>query len=392
MLLFLSYFYDYQGHIKYRLEWYLFSLFILVLIGGLRYRLGIDTIAYEAEYESMPTLTNFNTFDFENSRYGRAWILFVAVARSISDNFVVLQFMQAFLVNSIIFWFFYKYTKHIFIAVTLYFIITYVNFTFEAMRESCAIGVFLLGYKHFLSENWFKFYLFGIVAALFHPSALIVGLLPLFYMPFFRKFFRLGFPQVLMLCIIFLVAGMVSIYFFDVLRLLEVSTIEDYASKYEYSRYAESSSLNIKGTISFILKYILNLSVALYIIKKKKNIPKYLDINKLEYMFCWSLYIAVAMLFIRLFYRFNNYFYPFSILILSEGLYDEIRFKGKIIRLSFTCWILLLSPCIAAYTYSYFTEDGGSGYGNFRRYYPYSSILIPTEDTKRENLYKWYGR
>jgi hypothetical protein len=44
-------------------------LFILILISGLRYRIGLDTIRYMSHFENMPTIFNVSLNDFQESQF-----------------------------------------------------------------------------------------------------------------------------------------------------------------------------------------------------------------------------------------------------------------------------------------------------------------------------------
>lgn len=398
-MLFLSFRYDYSGCRRGRKQWYLFCLVIFILVGGLRYRLGVDSIAYEEEYTySLPSLSEFASFDFESTRYGRGFLLLAAIARSLSDSFVALQFLQAIFVNSIIFGFFYKYTRHCFFAIVLYFLIVYVNFTFEIMRESCAVVMFLIGWQYFLANKWVKYYVCAVIAVLFHPSALIICLFPIFYLPIFRPFFRFGKWFWLMVGIVYVISAVVSVKFFDLIRLVELADAQNYATSYENSDYYGTSViLNIKGFIALIVRSILYVYFAIlllrnkYVVKESKN-REISWRDKLECMLCMSIYIMVISLFLKILFRFNNYTSPFIILAISEVMFSKFKLKTRIIKLSFACWMIFILPYMAIQFYGYLAEDRDSDIRIIRKYYPYESVLNPIKDAEREKLYRSKGR
>lgn len=394
-LFFLSYHYDYRGHTKGRLGWYLFCLTTFALIGGLRYRIGVDTIAYEEAYNSyLPTLAEFGTFDFETTRFGAGFIFFAAIARSISENFVTLQLLHSFFVNSIIFWFLYKNTRHIFLGIALYFWLYYPAFIFEIMRESCAVCMFLVGWQYFLSNKWWKYYFYATLAVLFHPSAAIVFFFPILYLPPFRGFFKLNRRFWLALAVFAVGCAVLSIKFFDLIRLVELADIQTYADEYESSDfYGSGRRLNYKGIISFFLNSILYVGMFIFFFRHKSSWPEktktyFHDTNKLEFLLCVSMYISVAALFIRILYRFNNYTALFVILAFAEVMYSRIRLKRKNIKLSFLCWMIIILPYLGLKTYGYFGRDRHcSDIRIVRKYYPYRSVFNPVKDEKRERLY-----
>lgn len=394
ILFLLIFHYDYQNHTKYRLSWYILQLLFFILISGLRYRLGVDSTAYEASYNQLPSLLELSSFDFESSRYGIGYIFLTAIARSLSDNFVMMQLLHAAFINCVIFYFFYKNTKHIFTALLLYFLLAYTNYNFEVLRESCAIAMFLLSWHYFQSNKWIKYYICVGIAILFHVSAAILLILPIFYIPLLRKFFTYGWQFYLMMGGVLIISKLVSDYFFDWIKLFEISTLDDYANTYENSDYAESVTVNLIGQAYYFTKIILFPVLAIYIFHGSNLIEVVTEIKpeiklKLQYMLFWFIYLSIAMMFIKLFYRFCNYFLPFFIIILSEILFDRIKYKKRRIRMSFVSWLTILLPFIVVNTSDYFRGDTGSSIPLITRYYPYASVLNPDKDKQREKLFNY---
>lgn len=396
LLVFLIYHYDYQQHKYCRREWYFVCAVIFILVGGLRYRLGTDTVVYEQQYQYMPDLLSFFSHNFEQEKYGRGFMLIAALARSISNEFVTLQIINAIFINSIIFWFYYKYTNHPFVAILLYAVICYFPLTFEAIREGCAVGMLLIGWKYFLNNQWVKYYLCAIVAIFFHISGSVMLILPIFYLPVFRLFFKMGKGFIITVISVFVICLFLSVKFFDLIRLLQMADVDSYASEYENGSYSGSTSLSIIGMAAFFVKNLLYPIIAIAIIKNNHKIngltgnSNYID--KLEYMFCWSVYIAIMTLFLKLFYRFNNYFYMFAILAITDAVFTQVSISHKKIKLSFAVWMILIFPYLSISLSRMFSDDGGSGILFIRRYYPYESVIDPVKDQKRENLYRFYNR
>lgn len=394
LLLLLIFHYDYQKHKQNRLGWYIFVLIIFVLVAGLRYRLGVDSTRYEYGYKLTPTLAQLPTYDYESTRYGFGYLFFNAIARSISDNFVMLQLLHASFINSIIFYFFYKNTNHIFTALLLYFFLAYTNYNYEVLRESCAIAMFLIAWRYFLSNRWIKYYICVAIAILFHISAAILIFLPIFYIPWFRSFFSYGWKFYLMIGVVLVVSKIVSDYFFDWLKLLEISSMDEYATTYENSSLGEAVSVNIKGQIYYFIKSFLFPACALFLFHGSKLMSVEMDVSpqvrlKLQYMVCWLVYLSMAMIFIKLFYRFCNYFLPFYIILLTDVLFSKIKYKKRKVRMSYVVWMVILVPFIYINISDYFRADSGSSIPQIRRYYPYASVLNPEKNKQREQLYRF---
>lgn len=396
LLVLLAYHYDYQNHIRYRSEWFIVLMIIFILVAGLRYRLGIDSTRYEYYFTSLPSLGELSTFDYDSVRYGVGYLFLNAIARSLSDNFVIMQCLHAIFINSIIFWFIYRNTRHIFTALLLYAFLYYFTYNFEILRESCAAVIFLYSWQYFKNEIWGKYYICCIIAILFHPSAIFLLILPVFYLPAFRSFFRMGWTFGISCGCVFIIAAYLSVRFFDYLQLITIASVDDYAASYADSTLGGEKSLNIKGIGVFIIKIIIYPLVTMICLKGSKYFRSNIDIpsnitEKLEYLLCWYVYIAIISNFIQIFYRFNNYLTPFWTLALADVLFSVLKVSKRKLRLSFGIWTLLILPYLSLNIYGYFLEDGKSGIKLYKRYYPYSSVLNPVKDEKREQLFRYLG-
>ncbi|MBD5338193.1 MAG: EpsG family protein [Bacteroides sp.] len=392
ILLLLVYHFDYQGHKKRRTEWYIVICIYLIAIAGLRYRIGNDSVSLEQKYYLQPDLYEYFTgFDFNDSRYGRGFLLLSAICKSISPSFVVLQFAHAIFITPIIFYFFYKNTKHIFLAALLYFLGCYTLFTFEIMRESCAVAVGCIAWQYFKTNKLFKYYFCAIIAILFHPSGSILLILPIFNLPIFKPFFRPGLWLWIGLFTFTIVAAYLSVKFFDLIRLIQISQVEDYANGYENSKFGGATTLSLNGTIFFFFRSFLYPALAIWILNSKKR--KSSESVNIEYLVCWFMYMTIASFFIDILSRFNNYFWPYVILAVSNVSFTQIKlkFNPNLRNLSFGLWMCILLPYMSLLAYGQCSKDNLTGIRFYHRYYPYNSIIFPERDEVRETLFRSRG-
>ena len=391
LLLCLIYHYDYQGHTRYRLGWYITLMVIFILLAGLRYRLGVDSIRYERTYPTLPTLSQYFNFDFDSIRYGKGYLLLNAVARSISDNFVVMQCILAIFVNAILFDFFYRNTSKIFFAVLLYFILQFVNYNFEILRESCAVATFVFAWRYFSTNKWFKYYLCAIVAILFHPSAGITLIVPLTRLPILSRIFKINSWTPWLILGVLGVGVIISKSFVDLITLIQITDIQDYADTYKDTHYIEGKGLNIIGMTTTFLNAVCYPGITGWFIAKGKTLDRQTRNlnykNSLEAMLMCYIYIAVLVISIRLFYRFNNYFFPFFALAFSDVIFHKLKFNRKKYKLSFGVWSLILAPFILINIYGYLEVMGDYGIRKYHRYYPYDSVIFKEKDKTRERLF-----
>lgn len=389
----LAYFYDYREFTMLREFWLVVMWGVLVCVAGFRYHVGLDSRFYEYEYGSMPNLVEIWDYDFGKSRYQPLYLLFVAVARSLSSDFMWFQVLHAIFVNTIFFWFFRRYTRHTFVGLSLYFLMVYIPFNMEVLRESLAVGFFVLAWPSFLREKWWKYYLLCIIAFGFHISAVITFILPIMWMPFFRKFFRFG-KRTVIICAILSVIGLLTYkYFFDILKGLSFMTaINDRVSVYSQSKMGEMA-LNFNGVIVNLARNAFYPLLALYFMKKEKKrgemtAEEEAVFAKEEYITIWGVYMIVFSIFIFILTRYNNYFLPISIVVISDFAFSKIK-RGAI-RPKYYTWVLLFIPLFFFQIYIVaFSKLNKSTKYDIGMIYSYNSQFAPQDKRETEEAYRY---
>lgn len=155
----------------------------LTFLSAFRYRVGGDSLVYEEYFALYPTLA-----EYLNSYKGTAllgfqplWVVLNAIIKSFGGNVYDFQMLHALIFNSALFYFLTKRTKYIFTFLFLFaFFFLYFYYSFEIQRESLAIAVFLLNIKNLEEKLWVRYYLLALISFLFHISAVIIFLFPLF--------------------------------------------------------------------------------------------------------------------------------------------------------------------------------------------------------------------
>ena len=268
MFVALGYCYDYKKITLMRGFWLVIMWLAVVCIAAFRYRLGVDSVMYEHEYPEMPTLSQLGDYKFGDSRYQFLYIVFTSIARTISSDFTCFQIMHALYVNTIIFWFFNKYTRHTFTGLSLYFLMLYVPFNMEVLRESLAICTFLLAWPMFKQGKWLWYYVICFVAYGFHLSALLTLILPIFWIPWLRHFFVLGKRTILICALLFAIGFTIQSQFFDILNALSFS--DNFADRTQAYKNDElgGAALNLNGVIGYLFRFALYPLLAIYSLKK----------------------------------------------------------------------------------------------------------------------------
>lgn len=387
-ILFLSYYYDFSGHIKGKKYHYAICLVSLILLAGFRYRLGIDSIRYEYAYNKLPYLSQLTIIDFKESRYDPLFLLLSSFARTISEEFWVLQMMQAILVNVIFFRFFKKNTRNYFFAIFLYFSLLYISNMTETMRESCAIAMLLLAWEHYLDNKKFKMLICCVIAYLFHSSSIILLLIYLFILLGLDT--RIKFSRIIFLSVfaVFVFAWVIHDVFADLLNLLTFSSRLSGKAEMYTDNGLFASRLNMFGIATISILY----GVIPYACSKSFDNTRFSKC--LEFFLVIELFCAAISFPIAIFYRYINYFLPFVILAVCKTLeksYYFLPILGRLRTSMFFSWLLLSSLYLGNSAKYYLKDEEGTKFKVYTRYYPYKSIFTKETDSEREGLYRYYG-
>lgn len=397
LLLFCIYYYDYAKNKRlYNVSYWAFFV-ILLLVAGLRYRIGNDSIMYERYYEFMPTIPELFAYNFSSIRFEPGFIVFASIPRTITPDFTLMQFFQAGVVLSVIFWFILKNTRNRFFCLTLFYFIQYLYFTTEIMRESLAVACFLLAWPYFRDGKWLKYYLLAGLATFFHTTAFFLLVLPVVCVPGIREMFRFGYRTLFISIGILAVAFLINLKFYDLIMAISVSErMTERAATYSKEEIG-SSLLNIVGVIDIFIRYPLYAVLTLWIyntnVKYKKPKGKKLrNALRLETMVVCLVYISMVALIIPIFLRFNNYFCMFFYAMLANVYLGNIDFKKKVYKLKPIYWNLILVPMIVFNLYVYIRPVNKSQtLPLYVKYFPYNTRLNPERDMDREAIFKFYG-
>lgn len=393
LLLFLSYRYDYCRKEDGRTLWIIVVWVILILIAGLRYRIGTDSVRYEAYFsrEYVP-LYDLTLRDFQHTRYAPLYIILNSTLRMFTDDFTVFQFVHAIIVSSAIVLFFARNTQNVFFALMVFSFFLYFTFLTEVLRESLAVSVFLLAWPFFRENQWLRWYSMSVVAILFHTSAVIMLVLPVICIPGIRNALVFGKRTIIVFVIVCLFAVAIQIMFFKYIQLLAISeNLSERAEVYSKSQYGKNS-LNPMGMLGQSIRYIAYPLIALYFMNKNRTINEAeadSSIFKIEALTLLSVFVCVFSMLIPIMSRFLNYFFPFAILILSDFAYSHIHLFSKEIRFKFIYWWIFFLPMfVMQFQIGYMSSaNSGKTLKAYMPYYPYSSRIEMSRDADRE---KWF--
>lgn len=383
----LIYQFDYLQKNKNKWIWYYFIMVVLICIAGFRYNLGIDTFRYQKYYEtSITPIYDLTLSDLEYSRYQPLYVILCSLCKTVVSDFWFFQLIHAALVNSVIFYFFKKYTKYVFVAVCLYSLSIYLGYNMETMRASCAVVMMLLGYDQFKEGRKILSLLFFIASYLFHVEAII--LFPLYlYLLLADKKITLG-KNVLIIAIILTIITplLASILRNNLLLFALTASIGDKIDIYASTGF--NSSLNWKGIIVTVVATLALPAIFIYSFGKQKKHFSHnamLLITLLVFLLCVPLFI---------FYRYKEFMTPFMILLMSEAFgLNKIHIPGGLI-LGFKSFLLkiliILLPYFWVGVIGKLKPLPDVNIPAYWEYYPYSSIFNETDYSERHRLYDYY--
>lgn len=375
------YMYDMKGASRYRNVNYIFSCILLILVAGLRYRIGVDTTAYMRSFDSpyYPSLEDFSFFGSYGGDIG--WVFINAIAKSIGGGFYTVQIIQAVIVNVVVFWFIKKHSPKPFMGILLFFMFQWWNYCFEAMRESIAIAFYLLALDALISKkSLVHYYLRVWPAALVHTFGFVTFLFPLIKYLKVNKYLPVIF--VLFLGVFFSIGDILN-DMVDSISMLE-SSASTKATKYIESDVYGTSNLSFMGIAALVISRIVPMVYLVYVLHRSGDEKQSVFI---PYIIC---YILVVMLRIKvpIFFRFYNYFEIMMIIAMTQAV--TITYESKTDFRKILTWVMIsFMVFIRTYELTKPETDTLKGYKTYNRYIPYNSIF--TEDYNEETEYVFRG-
>lgn len=354
--------------------WFYSSLIILVLLAGLRYRVGSDTLVYMRLFDQYPSMAELSTFDFQTAEFNPLWYIFNAPFVTLK-SFTLFQFAHALIVNTIFFWFFRKYVPTAyFTAILVYYFGCFFYFNMEVLRETLCISVLLLAYPSLEKRHFVRYYLWCVVALFIHLSAAIMLLIPL--MLLFKK-------DNIWIFVFAMLSVVLLLSVFDIISYGLSLAFEGKVAEKIHS-YLLRDEPNIFG---IILQFLTMLPFLLITYVRNKNC--YDNDKLIGAILLMVIIIQTAGMFVAAFIRFTNYFMPFGIVFIVNTFYMhywDLK-KHLMTRIVMSCAL-----CTYVFTLSYYyLRNRSEDYPNGRHYHlyvPYHSVFDPVEDERRETLVK----
>lgn len=285
-------------------KWLWFISCLFIAIAAFRFEIGADTTySYMPTYEDYPSIDKLKAIDFDSTDYQPGWIVFCSLCKYISPSFYTFQFIHATILNIAILFFVKRNTKDVFVALLVYYVMNYLEYNTECLRESMAISCSLIAFEFYKNKKYLFVVLFAFLAFNFHVSAIGALLIPvIFKIKFTRKSF-----------FIVLIISLTSPFIYQALPdqtkfLLALSDSQNLA---DYYNNQFSQTLNANYYIMHVIYYVfIPMFLSYYNIKHSDG--KYIGF---AYVFSILQMLAV---FSYAFYRLSNYIAPFYWLMIAD--------------------------------------------------------------------------
>lgn len=365
ILLFGAFKYNKAPESKEKKIWFAIEWLSIVLLAGLRYKVGGDSLSYYNEfYNKWPTLTTIDSFD--KGRYGILWVYFIAICKTIINDFAFLQIVHAIITTSVFFWFFKKHTNNYFVAILFYFIGFFFRYNTEVIRGTLSVCMFLIGYDYLLKRKYVIYILTCILSWGFHTEGLFTFVIPV---AFLWNKFNVSIENLLKLLIAAIVL-MTSVNFLPFINNLLMGTAI-------YDNFQSYSSIQAK--ISFLgYVYLIIMSLPyLFLIRHYRLTKDYYKIK--SFLILYFLLYFLSFRYSHIASRPMDFLCPLVLISLSDFLcnYNYSKYVNKIqlkIMNVAIVIMLLFSPVSRIVK-------------NWILFYPYSSILNPEENILREQYF-----
>lgn len=347
----------------------LFVLFVFIMVAGFRYRVGTDTLVYMDDY--------YDRFDIIKDKYLIGWSFFMGICKRLHFSFYIVQIIVAIIINCGVIRFLKRYNaNYLFSGILLYYVILYVGWNFEVMRQAVCVSLFLYSLPYLEQRKYLFYYLIIGVACTIHETALL-----LLFVPFFMRV-SISKRLLLVFSVFFVVFAAFAPYIRNAVvgYALILAPFQDKASLY-YKNVDLKESNNL---LVYFFNIILNVGIPLFVIwrncKTKQIHNTVISLSVLSF-FTYALSLMLPMM-----YRINYYFILPNLLLFIY-LFVDITKKTINKRLAYFSLLLLF---LAFKARMYFVVDD-YGTPTYIHYYPYYSILneqtVPEREAIDSDLY-----
>lgn len=351
---------------------------ILSLIAALGYALGGDKQQYLSEFAEYSTDISDFAEEIENGIVDRGqmplWVTLNFFAKVLFDSFTIVQIIESFFVNFAVFYFFKKYTQHVFLTILLFiFSFNYFYFNNEIMREAIAIGICLFATEAYFKKRYIIAFFMVLIAMLFHVSAIVMFLFP--FMSFRVTVKR--FP--------FMILGAMAFWFVsNVLftKIINALLGQEGALVTKVLFYSSYSSGGVGAFIIYTIIYLVCPFLLMHYGLQRGFQDKELIRRKERFM---TMYLCIAIVVISFLplVRFNNYLLIVYMCFTTDTIYTLFKEKKHFLS-KIVCFCIFWGYS----TFQFVAVNPNSNQSALVLYFPYTTILDTNFDrSERQRIH-----
>lgn len=273
---------------------------LLALLVAFRYKVGPDTARYMVNFNDTPPLYQLAVKDFNLSRFQPIFVLINSFCKTIYDDFVSVQILQATLFYHSFYLILKKLDLKKFYILFFFFGANYLA-ELSGLRECFGLSFCMYALLFYMNKKWVQYYTFVVAGILCHSGMVIFLALPL--VKFFNK---LSIKNIVIIAAALLLLQPA----FDYLQLFSVLVGEDASIlSYELGR----------GQLRFSTLLFILMRLAVVILFLFNGKTKY-DEYKKDFIFWGVIYIYLGFYteVLPILYRFAAHFAIFYFFMVQE--------------------------------------------------------------------------
>lgn len=228
-----------------RCFFYAIICFMLCLFAGLRTKYN-DTGAYIKQFQNTPNnFASLSSSDFSLSEVYLFKIWNYVIYHFVSQNANVYLFFSSIVFVCPAIYLIEKYSKNFTFSIILFMFGGMYLFSLAGLKQAMATGLILIGLPHLFKRQYFKYYIYSILALGFHTYSIFFLLVPLLGNEIFNK-------RTILFCIGIIVIGVLLSYFSGA-----ISAIIELLGKDISEETIQSGSVNILRAVVFLVPFVL---------------------------------------------------------------------------------------------------------------------------------------
>lgn len=363
----------------------------LILMAGLRYRIGFDTAAIQLKYLLAPEIPELSIDSFDRYSGGRHVFLY-SLCKTAGVGIWPIQLLCAATLNYALGKFIKRNTRCIFVALGLYLCLLYIPLNFELMYQGMAAGLILIGMEALKKDRYLKFYCFLLLGACVHLSALSMIWLPLLTVKKVKDSIN-GYRGGIFLVSALLVIGLSGCWILkDIgewesgLPILDTLEINAKGLRVYAAEMFNGPGLNAKGVLRRLYIYVLIPGIAWRMLRGKgeRTYGEPTMARSGFYLTIMLVYVAFQLMSFeaQVFQRLGYYLAPVAIVGVADSMRRITSTKGFVIW-----WMgILFMTSLMMYHYCGLPDRSKEG-RLYEIYMPYASVVDKGISHHREWIY-----